>query len=297
MDSTTNFSKTHQLSDGTSIPTVGLGTFKLQSKESLVASVMEVGYVHLDTATVYENEECIGEALQECFAQGKKREDLYITTKIWHKAYGDVEGQIRKSLAALKVDYVDLYLIHWPMGYYAEPKKPLHVLWAEMEALVAKGLTKSIGVSNFNTQLLWDLLTYAKIPPVVNQIEINPQNTNLELVRFCLAKNIRPVAYTPVGRIGWKDGPADWRDPGTDEFLLSLAKKYDRSVVQIMLNWHLCKGHVVIPKASSVPHQKQNLDIFDFRLTDEEILGVEKLNKGIRFCNNFEFFEKFDCFA
>ena len=100
-----------------------------------------------------------------------------------------------------------------------------------MEALVAKGLTKSIGVSNFNTQILWDLLTYAKIPPVVNQFEINPQLTNSELVKFCIAKNIRPTAYTPVGRVGWTEGPPGWEDPSKNEWLQGLAKKYNKSVV------------------------------------------------------------------
>ena len=124
---------------------------------------MQNGYSHLNTAEEYENEATIGEALQECFNQGKKREDIYLTSKIWHTSFGDVEGRLRQSLKDLKLEYVDLYLIHFPLGYYSEPKKPLHVLWKEMEELVAKGLTKSIGVSNFNTQLLWDLFTYAKI--------------------------------------------------------------------------------------------------------------------------------------
>ena len=143
---------------------------------------MEAGYTHIDTATLYENEEMIGDALQECFTRGKKREDLFITDKIWHDDFGDCEKQLRKSLHMLKLDYVNLYLIHWPAGYYTKPKKPLHELWPEMEALVEKGLTKSIGVSNFTNQMMLDLLTYAKIPPAVNQIEINPQNTNSDAV-------------------------------------------------------------------------------------------------------------------
>jgi len=129
---------------------------------------MEAGYTHIDTATVYNNEEIIGEALAECFAKGKKREDIFVTTKLWHSGYGDVQGTLKSSLEKLKLDYVDLYLVHWPLGYYADPKKPLHVLWPEMEALVDQGLSKSIGVSNFNTQLLWDLMCYCKIKPVCN---------------------------------------------------------------------------------------------------------------------------------
>ena len=110
---------------------------------------MQAGYQHLDTASIYGNEEIVGEAIEESIKQGKKREDIYVTTKIWHPEYADVEGAIKRSLAKLKLDYVDMYLVHWPASYAS--KKPLHVLWPEMEALVEKGLVKSIGVSNFNT--------------------------------------------------------------------------------------------------------------------------------------------------
>ena len=159
---------TYDLNDGSKIPCLGLGSASLKSKDSIVAAVMEAGYALIDTAHIYGNEEVVGAALTECFAKGKKREEVYVVTKLWHTDYADVEGAMRKSLELLKLDYADLYLIHWPNGYWAEPRKPLHVLWPEMESLVAKGLTKSIGVSNFNTQLLWDLLTYCKIKPAVN---------------------------------------------------------------------------------------------------------------------------------
>jgi len=176
-------------------------------------------------------------------------------------------------------------LIHWPSGYYTKPTpKPLHVLWAELEGLVEKGLTKSIGVSNFNTQLLWDLLSYAKIPPVVNQVELNVVCQQKELVRFLLAKNIRPVAYTPVARPGGhaKDEsvvPSTYPDASTNEYLVSLAEKYNKSTVQIMLNWGLCKGHAVIPKANSLNHQQDNFNIFDFELTDDEMAGIADLDQ------------------
>ena len=143
---------------------------------------MEAGYTHLDTAAVYQNEEVVGAALAECFSKGKKREEIFVTTKLYHDKFDDVEGAIKESLTKLGLDYVDLYLIHWPMMYYA--KKPLHQLWPDMEALVEKGLTKSIGLSNFNTQLIFDLLSYAKIKPVANQIELNPQCTQTEIVKF-----------------------------------------------------------------------------------------------------------------
>ena len=151
----------------------------------MVNAVMKAGYCHLDTANIYQNEEVVGEALMECFKQGKKREDIFVTTKLWTTGWSDVEAACRESLAKLQLEQVDLYLVHWPVMFYA--KKPLHVLWPEMEALIDKGLTKSIGVSNFNTQLIWDLLTYCKIKPVANQIELNPQCPQVELVRFLKA--------------------------------------------------------------------------------------------------------------
>jgi diketogulonate reductase-like aldo/keto reductase len=150
---------------------------------------------------------------------------------LWHDEYADVEGALKRSLERLKLDYVDMYIIHWPMGYYSEPRKPVHALWPEMEALVEKGLTKGIGVSNYNTQMIWDLLCYCKIKPACNQIELNPQCPQVELVRFLHAKDIRPVAFTPVARpgaVGKGDQvtPKDWPDLRDNEILKALAEKY-----------------------------------------------------------------------
>lgn len=131
-------------------------------------ALMIEGYKHIDTASIYNNEEVVGQALLESFRYGKRRKDLFVTTKIWHTEYDDVQDALEYSLKKLNLNYVDLYLVHWPMGYYSEPKKPMHVLWREMEALVDKGLTGSIGISNFNAQMIWDLLSYCRIKPVVN---------------------------------------------------------------------------------------------------------------------------------
>eukprot|EP00355_Strombidium_rassoulzadegani_P006861 CAMPEP_0168615674 /NCGR_PEP_ID=MMETSP0449_2-20121227/4627_1 /TAXON_ID=1082188 /ORGANISM="Strombidium rassoulzadegani, Strain ras09" /LENGTH=281 /DNA_ID=CAMNT_0008656423 /DNA_START=34 /DNA_END=879 /DNA_ORIENTATION=+ len=281
------------MNNGLEMPSVGLGTASHQNKDSMVSAIMEAGYCHIDTAFIYKNEEVVGEALAECFAKGKLRSEVFVTTKLWHSQYGDVEGAIKESLQKLKLDYVDLYLIHWPLGYYSEPKAPVHKIWPQMESLVEKGLTKSIGVSNFNNQLVWDLLTYAKILPVCNQVELNPQCPQPEVVKFLLAKNIIPVAYTPVARPGAVENgdalcPPDWPDLRKDEFLQGIAKKYNKSVVQVMLNWGLCRGHCVIPKAAGLDHQKENLDIFDFKLTEEECQQIiERCGKGIRLCNKF----------
>ena len=174
-------------------------------------AVINLGYRHLDTAWLYKNEEVIGEAIKDILekSEGKiTRADLFITTKIWITQYGNPQEELLGSLKRLGVDYVDLYLIHWPAQYFGEHRKPLHVLWAELEALVDAGYTKSLGLSNFNVQLICDLLCYARVKPVCNQVELHPYCAQSELVRFLLDQHIIPVAYCPLGR------PAAAEDPG-----------------------------------------------------------------------------------
>ncbi len=288
--------KTYKLNNGHEIPLVGIGTFKQQDKTSLELAINEAGYTHIDTATLYENEEMIGEVLQAAFAKGKKREDFFITTKLWHTDYKDTEAAIKSSLKKLQIDQLDLYLIHFPVSNFSTPKKPIHEIWKELESFVDKGYTKSIGLSNFNTQLTCDLLSYARIKPVCNQIELNPQNAQLEHVRFLLDNQILPVAYAPTSR-----GGADYTeakkaaDLREEQFIKDLGAKYNKSPVQVMLNWGLRRGHCVIPKASSLGHLKENIELFDFKLTDEEVEQInEKYNKGIRLFNHIGHFNNYD---
>lgn len=139
------------LNNGKKMPLIGLGTFKLFDKDSIINSIENLGYRHIDTAAYYENEHIVGEALNEIFSKGKiKREDIFLVTKIWPTDFANPEAALRKSLENFKLDYVDCYLIHWPSMYFSESRKPLHVLWKELESLVDKGLTKSLGISNFN---------------------------------------------------------------------------------------------------------------------------------------------------
>lgn len=152
------------------MPVIGLGTYPIK-EVNVFEQAIKLGYRHFDTASFYENEQFLGEAIQRAISAGVvKREDLFIVTKLWHTEYADPEAALSRSLAKLKLDYVDCYLIHWPNNLASESKKPYHVLWAELEQLAEKGLTKSLGVSNFGVQLLSDLLCYAKIKPVCNQI-------------------------------------------------------------------------------------------------------------------------------
>ena len=151
---------------------MGFGTYGIKSVEPIETAIVEVGYRHLDTASLYANETEVGQAAANAIAKGAvKREDLFITSKLWHTDYKDPEGALKQSLAKLNMPYVDMYLIHWPFNYLGgEYKVPMHQLWPQMEALVEKGLAKAIGVSNFNLQLLADMLTYCKIKPACNQI-------------------------------------------------------------------------------------------------------------------------------
>ena len=163
----------------------------------------------------------MGQAIQTCINEGVVcRQDLFVVTKLWHTQYKDPEGALRKSLRKLQLEYADLYLIHWPFNGLTSPKIPLHVLWPKMEALQQKGMTRAVGVSNFNVQLLADLLTYCTIKPVCNQIEIHPRNARPELVRFLDDMGIVPVAYSPIGRLGQSFSVSNIID---DPIILSMA--------------------------------------------------------------------------
>ena len=174
------------------MPTVGLGTYCLTDAEKhpdvMYRAICELGYRFLDCATMYKNEELVGQAIKRAQDDSAvTRDDLFIVTKLWATDFKDPEAALRTSLAKLQVDQVDCYLIHWPSGFFAEDpanRVPVHVLWQKLEAMVDAGLTKSIGVSNFNLQMLADLLCYCRIKPVANEIELNPTCTQPELVRF-----------------------------------------------------------------------------------------------------------------
>ena len=167
MESSQKVSETIKLASGADIPIIGFGTYKCKGVEAIETAIVEVGYRYIDTATLYENEEQVGQAVANAIQKGAvTRDQLFILSKLWHTDYQDPEAAIRKSLEKLNLPYLDMYLIHWPLNYLgSDTKIPMHKLWASMESLVDKGLTKAIGVSNFNLQLLGDLLTYARIRP------------------------------------------------------------------------------------------------------------------------------------
>lgn len=218
------------MSCGHEMPVLGFGTYSINETEPFYRALKN-GYRHFDTATFYKNEEFIGEALSKGIQEGIcKREDLWITTKLWVTDLDDPEAALRLSLKKLQTEYVDLYLIHWPYNGCMPYKVPMHVLWKKMENLVKLGLTRSIGVSNFNIQLIADMLTYAEIKPSCNQIQLYPECAQDELVQWLLKNNITPVAWSPLGKMGVKEVGKPFESL-THPYIMELAQKYGKTPV------------------------------------------------------------------
>lgn len=270
-----------ELNNSTSTPALGLGVgVPSESLTAAVLKALEIGYRHIDTAEAYSTEVAVGNALQEAFAAGLvKREDIYLTTKIAPENLhiGEIIPTIKRSLSHLQLEYVDAYLIHWPLrlkkgsSFHTatlDDRLPLDLkgTWEEMEKLVALGLTKSIGCSNFCVKTLQELLLHAKIVPALNQIELHPQWQQEKLRTFCQKKGIRVTAWSPLGAPGFY---------GTTNVLNSLilkriAVEHQKTVPQIVLRWIHELGIIPIPRSYNEERLLENLSIWDFTLTDED---------------------------
>ncbi|MFP9128691.1 aldo/keto reductase [Niallia sp. BSM11] len=263
-----NLQSTVKLNNGVEMPRFGLGVFKVEEGQEVIDSVksaIKAGYISIDTAAVYKNEEGVGQGIKE---SGANREDLFITTKVWNadQGYESTLAAFETSIQKLGLDYIDLYLVHWPVkGKYKET-------WKALEKLYKDGKVKVIGVSNFHQHHLEDLLEEAEIVPMVNQIELHPLLSQVELRDFCKEKGIVVEAWSPLAQGKLLDNPV----------LAEIAGKYNKSTAQIILRWDLQNDIVTIPKSIKEHRIIENADIFDFELTNEDIDKINALNKNER---------------
>ncbi|KAJ8711449.1 hypothetical protein PYW07_008691 [Mythimna separata] len=278
-----------KLSNGREMPMVGLGTYARKADpgqfRQAVEWGIEAGYRHIDTASFYDNEEEVGEGINNKIKDGTvTRDQLFVTTKIWNDrhAEGQVVPSLKESLARFKLDYVDLYLVHWPFSVNDKGEDAnIDYLetWRGMEQTVQLGLARSIGVSNFNEEQLERLLNNCTIKPVINQFEVNPTLTQHKWVDFCKQHAVVPVAYTPLGLISEARPEFIGKDViKTDPKLGALADKYGKTRAQIALRYLIQRGIPVIPKSFTKSRIAENLNLFDFELTDSEMALVDSFN-------------------
>lgn len=264
------------LNNGVKMPWFGLGVFKVSPSdvEFSVKTAIKAGYRSIDTATIYENELGVGKAIKE---SGVARNELFITTKVWnvHQGYDSTLKAFGESMERLGLDYLDLYLVHWPVkGKYKDT-------WKSLEKLYKDGVVRAIGVSNFHIHHLEDLLPECSIKPMVNQVEFHPLLIHKELRSFCKANGIQFEAWSPLMQ-GNLDQPV----------LIEIGKKYGKSPAQVVLRWDLQNEVVTIPKSIHENRIYENKDIFDFELNDEEMKMIDGINKNQRFGpdpDNFDF--------
>ena len=266
-----NQQSTYTLSNGVKLPVIGFGTWQSPNGEvatNAVKAALEIGYRHIDTAAAYGNEESVGAGLA---ASGLAREDVFLTTKLWNKDHGydQTLAAFEMSLARLKTRYLDLYLIHWPIAYERRTdwKDTLLGTWNAMIKLYKDGRIRAIDVSNFRPHHIEHLLRNTSVAPMVNQIEYHPGFWQKYVCDFCKDLGIQIQAWSPMaqGRVF------------NLSYLKNLAAKYDKSLAQICLRWELQKGVNPLPKSINPERIKENFDVFDFALTDEEVARIDAL--------------------
>jgi diketogulonate reductase-like aldo/keto reductase len=259
-----------RLNDSNLIPQLGFGVWQIgpaQTSDAVLAA-LEANYRHIDTASAYGNEESVGAAIR---TSGIPRERIFVTTKLWNSDHGNPERALDTSLRKLKMDYVDLYLIHFPVRQRRQS-------WRALEMLRAKGKTRSIGVSNFTIGHLTELLADSETVPAVNQVEFHPYLYQQELLAFCQSKGIAVEAYSPLTH------GERLKDPK----LVAVAKKYSsskpKSTAQILIRWALQHGLVVIPKSSDRRRVVENADVFDFEISRDDMRLLDSFNENLRTC-------------
>ena len=261
-----DISSTVKLNNGVEMPWLGLGVFQASEGgevENAVKTALKTGYRSIDTASLYGNEKGVGTGIKE---SDVPREEVFVTSKVWNsdQGYRSTLKAFEVSLDKLQTDYLDLYLIHWPMG-----KRSVET-WKAMEDLYKKGRIKAIGVSNFIVDHLEAFLPDCNVQPAVNQVEFHPELVQQELLDYCNSKNIRLEAWSPIIKGKVNDIPV----------LKALAAKYEKSPVQVVLRWDIQKGVVTIPKSANPERIASNANIFDFEISDEDMAKIDRLNKN-----------------
>ncbi|HLS07872.1 aldo/keto reductase [Lentibacillus sp.] len=272
-----NLQDTVTLNNGVKMPGFGLGVYKVDDGDVTVESVkaaLKNGYRSIDTASFYDNERGVGQGIKE---SGVPRDDIFVTSKVWNdeQGYENTLQAFEESLEKLGLDYLDLYLIHWPVkGKYKDT-------WKAMETLYEEGKVRAIGVSNFHIHHLKDLMADSKVKPVVDQVEYHPHLTQEKLKAFCEQENIQLEAWSPLKKGRLLDEPV----------IAGLADKYGKTSAQIILRWDVQNNVITIPKSTHEHRIKENAAIFDFELTDEEMKQISNLNKDDRTGTNPDSFD------
>lgn len=285
MKNYTSLKSTVTLSNGVEIPVVGFGTWQSPSGETAYRAVLEAlrcGYRHIDTATAYGNEESVGEALKDYLEEsGEKRENLFITTKLANPDHGyeRAKAAIDKSLSALGLDYIDLYLIHWPnpIAFRSEWREIDRECWRAMEEAYRAGKIRALGLSNFWPHHIDNILEEAEIMPVVNQIKFCPGINQKEVAAYSREKNMVLEAYSPMGTGGMFRNDA----------MTALSRKYGRSIAQLCIRYALQSGYIPLPKSVTPERIEENTHVFDFEIADEDMALIAAVNpEGIAAARN-----------
>lgn len=250
-----------RLNNGVEMPVLGLGTWHMAEgieTTRAIGEALSIGYRLIDTATFYGNEKSVGEAVR---TSGIPRSEIFITTKLWPTDFRDPIAAFNKSLDRLALEYVDLYLIHWPV-----PLMP-RTVWQRLEKIYDDKRARAIGVSNYGVGEIETLLTYARVRPAVNQVEFSPFAFRRDLLDYCGAQHIALEAYSPLTR----------GEKLRDRTLIEIAKKYGKTPAQILIRWCTLHNVIVIPKSSDLAHMRENLDIFDFEIAAEDMTALDEM--------------------